>query len=389
MTQNITILGATGSIGEQALDIVARYPEQYRVYGVSAHRNIQALEEICRRFKPAIAVLSNADGVNISEIQSRIGSTALKVGPGALGSLPADPGVDIVISAIMGAAGLAPTLQAVRNCPKVLIANKEPLVMTGDLVIREAQRYQCTLLPVDSEHNAIFQSLPEQFQRGQLAESGIEKLILTASGGPFWDTPKAQFPAITPDQACAHPNWEMGRKISVDSATLMNKGLELLEAHALFGASRQQLEVVIHPQSIIHGMVAYRDGSVLAQMGNPDMRTPLAHAMAWPERIDAGVAPLDLITLGTLTFAQPDVDKFPCLKLAYDAMDAGGLAPTILNAANEVAVEAFLAQHIGFTQIPELIEHCLSSIPNQDAGSLELIMHTDHATRTFAQQWLG
>lgn len=389
MTQNITILGATGSIGEQALDIVARYPEQYRVYGVSAHRNIQALEEICRRFKPAIAVLSNADGVNISEVQSRIGSTALKVGPGALESLPADAGVDIVISAIMGAAGLAPTLQAVRNCPKVLIANKEPLVMTGDLVIREAQRYQCTLLPVDSEHNAIFQSLPEQFQRGQLAESGIEKLILTASGGPFWDTPKAQFPAITPEQACAHPNWEMGRKISVDSATLMNKGLELLEAHALFGASRQQLDVVIHPQSIIHGMVAYRDGSVLAQMGNPDMRTPLAHAMAWPERIDAGVAPLDLISTGNLTFAQPDVDKFPCLKLAYDTMEAGGLAPTILNAANEMAVEAFLAQRIRFHQIPELIDHCLSSIPNQDAGSLELIMHTDHATRAFAQQWLG
>jgi 1-deoxy-D-xylulose-5-phosphate reductoisomerase len=298
------------------------------------------------------------------------------------------PEVDAVMAAIVGAAGLRPTLAAARTGKKILLANKETLVMAGRIFMDAVKQHGATLLPIDSEHNAIFQALPHDY-KGDLAGSGVSKILLTASGGPFRNTPLSELQQVTPDQACSHPNWVMGRKISVDSATMMNKGLEVIEAHWLFNASADDIQVVVHPQSVIHSMVQYVDGSVLAQLGNPDMRTPIAHAMAYPERIAAGVAPLDLFKVATLNFVAPDFERFPCLALAYQALRAGGTAPALLNAANEVAVDAFLNNRIAFLDIPRLIAHVLAALPSVAANTLEDVLAADAAARTAAQEWVS
>ena len=385
--QNITLLGSTGSIGVSTLDVIRRHPDRYRAFALCAHSQAEKLFEQCLEFQPSFAVLRDAQlAARLAERLRAAGlKTEVRHGVEALVDLSSMSEVDAVMAAIVGAAGLEPTLAAAKAGKKVMLANKEVLVMAGELFMRAVREHDATLLPVDSEHNAIFQSLPGDFSQG-LARSGVQKILLTASGGPFRNTPLADLAEVTPDQACAHPNWVMGRKISVDSATMMNKGLEVIEARWLFDASPEMIQVVVHPQSVIHSAVQYVDGSVLAQMGNPDMRTPIAYAMAWPERIAAGVESLDLFKIARLDFAAPDFERFRCLQLAYDALREGGTAPAILNAANEVAVAAFLDCRLSFLGIARLVEATLSALPAGPEGNLADVLAADAEARHIAGQ---
>lgn len=384
--QGVTVLGATGSIGTSTLDVVARHPERYRVHALTAHRSREPLLALCRRHRPAVAVLEReADASWLRERLAEAGvATEVRSGAEALVEVAEAPEAEVVMSAIVGAAGLLPTLAAVRAGKRVLLANKEALVMSGALFMEAVPRHGATLLPIDSEHNAIYQCLPVE-HHGGLARHGVTQLLLTASGGPFRGWSAGALAGVTPAQACAHPNWSMGQKISVDSATLMNKGLELIEACWLFDARPDQVQVVVHPQSVIHSMAAYSDGSVIAQLGNPDMRTPIAYGLAWPERIDAGVQSLDLFQIARLDFEPPDEAAFPCLGLARDAMAAGGTAPAVLNAANEVAVAAFLAGRLPFTGIAELVARVRDAEPVQPADELEAILDADTRARRAAE----
>ncbi|MGB4467960.1 MAG: 1-deoxy-D-xylulose-5-phosphate reductoisomerase [Azovibrio sp.] len=387
--RQITLLGSTGSIGENTLDLIRRHPQRYRAFALCAHRQWEKLRDQCREFRPDFAVVGDADlaGRLQSTLQSLGLETQVLHGPEALCQVAAAPEADTVMAAIVGAAGLAPTLAAVEQGKRVLLANKEALVTAGALFMEAVARHGATLLPVDSEHNAIFQSLPAGFRPG-LAESGVRRILLTASGGPFCNLAPADLEHVTPEQACAHPNWVMGRKISVDSASMMNKGLELIEARWLFGVPGEKIQVVVHPQSVIHSLVEYVDGSVLAQLGNPDMRTPIAHALAYPERIEAGVPPLDLFQIARLDFQAPDFQRFPCLKLAYEALAAGGTAPAILNAANEVAVEAFLKRQLTFPGIARLVAAVLEALPVSAADTLEQVKAADALARSRAGELL-
>ena len=380
--QSVTVLGATGSIGKSTLDVIARHPDRYRVHALTAHTSKEALLDQCIAHSPQFAVLdTDADAQWLQQALRRAGvrTTAL-AGQEALCEVARAAEVDTVMAAIVGAAGLFPSLAAAEAGKRVLLANKEALVMSGALFMDAVARSGATLLPIDSEHNAIYQCLPSE-HRGGLAKHGVRQLLLTASGGPFRGWSAEQIASATPDQACAHPNWSMGRKISVDSASLMNKGLELIEACWLFDATPEQIQVVVHPQSVIHSMAAYDDGSVIAQLGNPDMRTPIAYGLAWPERIDAGVETLDLFQVARLDFEAPDETRFPCLRLAREAMQAGGAAPAVLNAANEVAVEAFLAGHITFGAIPELVATVMGLAYPGQADSLERVLAADRWAR--------
>jgi 1-deoxy-D-xylulose-5-phosphate reductoisomerase len=387
--QSLTILGATGSIGVSTLDVVARHPDRYRIFALTGQTRIDVLAEQCAQFHPEVAVVVDADAAE--RLQKLIRDRGLKInvvyGEQALCDVASAEACDTVMAAIVGAAGLGPSLAAARAGKKLLLANKEALVISGQLFMDAVAASGSTLLPIDSEHNAIFQCLPIGYQRVP-PQHGIRKILLTASGGPFLDRDLSSFESITPEQAVAHPNWSMGRKISVDSATMMNKGLEVIEAHWLFGASASQIEVVIHPQSVIHSMVAYADGSVLAQLGNPDMRTPIAHALAYPERIDSGVDAIDLARIGQLEFRQPDRVRFPCLQLAFDALQVGGSAPAVLNAANEVAVQAFLDNQISFSKISTLIAETLSRVPAASVDTLESLLAQDSKARDQARALL-
>ena len=387
--QSVTVLGATGSIGTSTLDVIARHPGRYRVHALTAHRSREALLQLCLSHRPSVAVLDDErDAIWLRERLTAAGlALEVRSGDSALLEVASATDVDVVMAAIVGAAGLLPTLAAVRAGKRVLLANKEALVMSGGLFMEAVTRHGATLLPIDSEHNAIYQCLPPE-HRGGLSRHGVTQLLLTASGGPFRGWSREQLAAVTPEQACAHPNWSMGRKISVDSATLMNKGLELIEACWLFDAQPDQVQVVVHPQSVIHSMAAYSDGSVLAQLGNPDMRTPIAYGLAWPERIDAGVETLDLFQIARLDFEAPDEAAFPCLRLAREAMQAGGTAPALLNAANEVAVDAFLAGRLGFSAIGELVEAVIGTLPVEAADDLETILAADGQSRRAAREWL-
>jgi 1-deoxy-D-xylulose-5-phosphate reductoisomerase len=385
--RRVTILGATGSIGVSTLDVLARHPQRYRVVALTANNQVERLFEQCQRFHPEKAVLRDADAAD--ELRQRLrqakSTTEVLAGAAALEAVAREPGSDIVMAAIVGAAGLMPVLQAVRAGKRVLLANKEPLVMSGHILMQEARASGAEILPIDSEHNAIFQCMPPGYRAGE-KPAGVRRILLTCSGGPFRTTPTGDLAFVTPEQACAHPRWAMGRKISVDSATLMNKGLELIEACRLFDVTPDQVQIVIHPQSVIHSMVEYADGSVLAQLGNPDMRTPIAHALAWPERIESGVRPLDLFDIARLDFELPDTARFPCLQLAGDAARTGGTAPAILNAANEVAVGAFLAKRIAFMHIATVIERTLSRLAATSDASLEAILEADAEARAVAEQ---
>ena len=385
--QGVAILGSTGSIGTSTLDVVARHPDRYRVVALTAHRQIDKLFAQCQAFAPEFAVVGSAEAAQqLSTLLRAAGSTTeVAYGEAALEQAATLGGVDAVMAAIVGAAGLRSTLAAARAGKKVLLANKEALVMAGPLFMREVALHQAVLLPIDSEHNAVFQSLPQGFVRG-LEGSGVRRVVLTASGGPFRDADPASLSGITPEQAVAHPNWSMGRKISVDSATMMNKGLEVIEAHFMFGVPASQIEVLIHPQSVVHSMVEYIDGSVIAELGNPDMRTPIAHALAYPERILSGVGPLDLIKVGRLDFSAPDLRRFPCLALAYAALKSAAGMPAVLNAANEIAVDAFLERRIAFTQIAQVVETTLSAIPDASIPTLEAVLSVDAASRRHAAE---
>lgn len=386
--RQITILGSTGSIGVNTLDVIRAHPDRFKVVALTAATQIERLAQQCIEFKPVIAVVADADGATqLSKLlQDKQISTQVLFGPEALVSAVTQSGCDTVMAAIVGAAGLVPTLAAAQAGKRVLLANKEALVMSGNLFMQAMKAGGGELLPIDSEHNAIFQCLPDQFTKNPSDRSGVEELWLTASGGPFRDRPLADLAGITPEQACAHPNWVMGKKISVDSATMMNKGLEVIEALWLFGLPLEKIKVLIHPQSVVHSMVRYRDGSVLAQMGQPDMRTPIAHGLAWPERIAAGVAPLDLTQLAGLSFSEPNFAQFPCLSLAFTAAKAGGTAPAVLNAANEVAVAAFLNTGLPYLKIAEVVAHCLDTLPQTSANSLEVILEADTRARQVANQ---
>ncbi len=389
--QKITILGSTGSVGKSTLDVIARNPTKFEVIALTAHSNPEELARQCKLFNARMAVIS--DPRRESQLADALRDVDSKAeamsGPEALLDAVAHPDVDTVMASIVGAAGLAPTLHAAERGLKLLLANKESMVIAGQLLISAARKSGARILPVDSEHNAVFQALPESFDlrhEAALEACGVDRIILTASGGPFLNTPAEELGNVTPDQACAHPNWDMGRKISVDSATLMNKGLELIEAHWLFGARPDQLEVLIHPQSIVHSMVCYRDGSVLAQLGTPDMRTPIAHTLAWPGRIDAGVEQLDLAQARDLTFVTPDTNRFPGLNLAYQAMKTGGVAPITLNAANEVAVECFLNGQISFDRIPGIVSKALEAGSFNVVGSIGDIMAHDEEVRSLTRE---
>ena len=385
--KQVAILGSTGSIGVNTLDVIRAHPDRFKVAALTAAKQVDLLAQQCAEFRPAIAVVADAEGAaHLSKLllDKQINTQVLH-GPQALVSAVTESNCDTVMAAIVGAAGLMPTLAAAKAGKTVLLANKEALVMSGDLFMQAMKQGGGELLPIDSEHNAIFQCLPSQFTKNPKPGLGVEELLLTASGGPFRNTPLDQLASITPEQACAHPNWVMGRKISVDSATMMNKGLEVIEAFWLFGLPLEKIKVLIHPQSVVHSMVRYRDGSVLAQLGQPDMRTPIAYGLAWPERIDAGVAPLSLTQLATLSFAEPDLQRFPCLSLAFAAAKAGGTAPTVLNAANEIAVAAFLNDGLPYLQIPLVVESVLNTIATVQADSLELILDIDARARQAAQ----
>ena len=387
--RRLALLGATGSIGASTLDVVARHPDRFEVVALAAHSSVNRMVELCRTFRPAWAAM--VDPTAALHLQREMAGAGLPTrvlaGPEGLEAVATLTEVDTVLAAIVGAAGLPSTLAAARAGKRILLANKESLVLGGALFMAAVAAGGATLLPIDSEHNAIFQCLPRDFARDP-ARGGIRRILLTASGGPFRTRAPAELAAVTPDQACAHPNWSMGRKISVDSATMMNKGLEVIEAHWLFGAPRAAIEVVVHPQSVIHSLVEYVDGSVLAQMGHPDMRTPIAQALAYPERIDAGVPPLDLTRLAALSFEAPDLARFPCLALAFDALVAAGTAPATLNAANEVAVAAFLAGRIGFTDIPAACAATLESQPVLPVNALDDALAADASAQRAAGAWI-
>ncbi|OGS80336.1 MAG: 1-deoxy-D-xylulose-5-phosphate reductoisomerase [Gallionellales bacterium GWA2_55_18] len=385
--QNLVILGSTGSIGTSTLDVVARHPDKFNIVALTANRQADLLLRQCIQFKPRYAVLlDDAATVQLRQWVREAGlSTEVLSGAEALEQVSILPEVDAVMAAIVGAAGLRPTLAAAHAGKKILLANKETLVMAGNVFMDAVRASGSVLLPIDSEHNAIFQALPRGYD-GDLAGNGVRRILLTASGGPFRNTPLSELQNVTPEQACAHPNWVMGRKISVDSASMMNKGLEVIEAHWLFNAGADDIQVVVHPQSVIHSLVEYVDGSVLAQLGNPDMRTPIAYGLAWPERIDAGVAPLDLFKVATMSFTAPDFERFPCLALAYQALRAAGTAPAILNAANEVAVAAFLDKQISFLSIPRVIEAVLDALSVNAVGNLDDVLGADDEARRAAQQ---
>ncbi|UGQ27732.1 1-deoxy-D-xylulose-5-phosphate reductoisomerase [Acinetobacter calcoaceticus] len=394
MTQSVCILGVTGSIGQSTLKILNQHPDKYSVFAVSAHSRISELVEICKQFQPKVAVVPEQKVAELTALftNNKLQNIEILVGQEGLVSIASHPDVDVVMAAIVGAAGLLPTLAAVKAGKRVLLANKEALVMSGEIMMQAARDHQALLLPVDSEHNAIFQSLPHNYleaERNGQPQQGVSRILLTASGGPFLNYSLEQLKEVTPQQACKHPNWSMGQKISVDSATLMNKGLELIEACHLFSISEHFVTVVVHPQSIIHSMVQYVDGSTLAQMGNPDMCTPIAHALAWPERLQTNVPALNLFEYSQLNFQAPDIQKFPALDLARQAMREGGLAPTILNAANEVAVAAFLKEQIGFTNIPQVVEHTLQKLENSVAENIECILDKDEIARHVAQQYIS
>lgn len=392
MSQWITVLGATGSIGSSTLDVIRRHPTRYRVYALTGFSRIKELVDAALEFCPRYLVVPTEAAAKQTRDLLNHTATGLKtcevlVGESALSKVSSDADVDMVMAAIVGAAGLVPTLAAAEAGKRVLLANKEALVMAGPLFMRAIRDNNAELLPIDSEHNAIFQSLPENYT-DDFEKHGIEKILLTASGGPFRNRSKDELSSVTPAQAVAHPNWSMGAKISVDSATLMNKGLELIEACFLFNCRADQVQVVVHPQSVIHSMVQYNDGSVIAELGQPDMRTPIAYGMAWPERIDAGVKHLDLFEISRLDFTEPDHETFPCLNLAKDAFERGGIAPAVLNAANEIAVAAFLAEQIGFLAIPELITRVMAMCPDKTVQSLEDVLAADQWAREQANHLL-
>ncbi|WP_128582399.1 1-deoxy-D-xylulose-5-phosphate reductoisomerase [Neisseria flavescens] len=391
MTQQVlTILGSTGSIGKSTLDVVSRHPEKFRVFALAGHRQVDKLAAQCKQFRPEYAVVGDAD--HAADLEKKLKQegidTQVLYGVQALIDVASADEVSGVMCAIVGAAGLPSALAAAQKGKTIYLANKETLVVSGALFMETARQNGAIVLPIDSEHNAIFQVLPRDYT-GRLNEHGINSIILTASGGPFLNTDLSTFDSITPEQAVKHPNWSMGRKISVDSASMMNKGLELIEAHWLFNCPPEKLEVVIHPQSVIHSMVRYRDGSVLAQLGNPDMRTPIAYCLGLPERIDSGVGELDFGALSALTFQKPDFDRFPCLKLAYQAMNAGGAAPCVLNAANEVAVAAFLDKRIKFTDIAQVVAHCLAQDFSDGRHDIEGLLAQDAQTRRQAEAFIG
>ena len=391
MTQQVlTILGSTGSIGESTLDVVSRHPEKFRVFALAGHRQVDKLAAQCKQFRPEYAVVG--DACHAAELEKKLKqegiSTQVLYGSQALIDVASSDEVSGVMCAIVGAAGLPSALAVAQKGKTIYLANKETLVVSGALFMETTRQNGATVLPIDSEHNAIFQVLPRDYT-GRLNEHGINSIILTASGGPFLNTDLSTFDSITPEQAVKHPNWSMGRKISVDSASMMNKGLELIEAHWLFNCPPEKLEVVIHPQSVIHSMVRYRDGSVLAQLGNPDIRTPIAYCLGLPERIDSGVGELDFGALSALTFQKPDFDRFPCLKLAYQAMNAGGAAPCVLNAANEVAVAAFLDKRIKFTDIAKVVAHCLAQDFSDDRHDIEGLLAQDAQTRRQAREFMA
>ena len=381
----VVILGSTGSIGVSTLDVIARHPKRYQVIALTADRQVERMFQQCVAFQPTIVVMRDADAADQLQKKLRTANVPTQVQSGemALCEVAMHESAQLVMAAIVGAAGLMPILSAARAGKRILLANKEALVMSGQLLMETVATHSARLLPIDSEHNAIFQCMP-QSPAGPLLK-GVEKILLTASGGPFRNFGDSALAEVTPEQACAHPNWVMGRKISVDSATLMNKGLEAIEAHWLFGVDIDAIEVVLHPQSVIHSMVAYTDGSVLAQLANPDMRVPIAHALAWPERIDSGATPLDFPRLAQLTFGVPDTVRFPCLVLAIEAMRVGGTATTVLNAANEVAVAAFLDDRLTFTGIPALVEKVLGEVSIQAQHTLENVLAVDRQTRLLAE----
>ena len=383
--KGITILGSTGSIGVNTLDVLSQHDDQFEVIALTANKNVDLLTQQCVDWTPQFAVMADQDAAEKlrSELQQKGITTEVLSGTDGLQKVASLDQTDYVMAAIVGAAGLLPTLAAARAGKRVLLANKESLVMSGQLFIDAVRENNAELLPIDSEHNAIFQCMPLNYQDG-LERSGVKQILLTASGGPFRTTPLNQLRSVTPEQACAHPNWVMGRKISIDSATMMNKGLEVIEACWLFNTSPDNIKVVLHPQSVIHSLVEYIDGSVLAQLGNPDMRTPIAHALAWPERMSSGVESLDLFKIAHLDFEQPDLERFPCLRLAREAMHSGGTSTVILNAANEVAVAAFLDRHIQFTDIAAVVETTLSNVSKHEASSLDVVIDDDAIARQYA-----
>jgi 1-deoxy-D-xylulose-5-phosphate reductoisomerase len=404
LINNITVLGSTGTVGVNTLRVIRRHPERYRVSALTANQDVAGLYQQCLEHEPRCAAMN--DVRKADELRSRLHSAGIDIevlaGSAGLEQVAIQPDARCVMAAIVGAAGLMPTLAAARAGKRLLLANKEALVMAGELFMRQVRAGQAQLLPIDSEHNAVFQCLPQSLQarelnplggsddgaRCNLESAGVEQIVLTASGGPFRETPLSALSKVTPEQACAHPNWVMGRKISVDSATMMNKGLEVIEACWLFDCRPEQVQVLLHPQSVVHSMVRYTDGSVLAQMGNPDMRTPIAHALAWPQRINAGVQPLDLVDVARLEFFTLDPVRFPCLRLAYQALRAGGTSTAVLNAANEVAVQRFLDKAIGFTDIPRVIEHTLERTTPVEADSLEAILEADRTARMLASAYI-
>lgn len=390
--RKVAVLGATGSIGLSTLDVIERHPDRFSVFALTAHQQVSKLAELCIKFNPVFAVVGSEDAAKLLTAQLPA-QTRTKVlsGSKALDEIASHPDVDTVMAAIVGAAGLSSSLAAAKAGKRVLLANKETLVAGGALFMNAVKQSGAELLPIDSEHNAIFQCLPEGYRGSKsnqldLNGYGINQLLLTASGGPFRDRDLSTLKDVTPAEACAHPNWSMGKKISVDSATMMNKGLEVIEAYWLFGVPIEQIKVVIHPQSIIHSMVSYRDGSVLAQMGNPDMRTPIAFAMDYPARIDAGVSALDFATISQLTFKEPDFNRYPCLALAFTALKAGGAMPAVLNAANEVAVDAFLNEKLGFMEIAAIVENVLEMAKFQAPSNLEDVLAVDRESRLLAKQ---
>jgi len=396
----VTLLGATGSIGASTLDVIARHPDRYEIYAITANTSVDVMNELCQQWKPRYAVMN--DAISASELSEKLQAdniaTVVLSGEDGLLQVVEDTEVDCVVAAIVGAAGLVPTLAAAAAGKRVLLANKEALVMSGKLFMDTVRENKAILMPVDSEHNAVFQCMPDNLTEhhssvkmaNQQANSGIERILLTASGGPFRTWSADRLHDVTPEQAVNHPNWDMGKKISVDSATLMNKGLELIEAYWLFDMDITNIDVVIHPQSVIHSMVTYNDGSVVAQLGNPDMRTPIAHALAWPERIASGVEPLNIFDVAKLDFEQPDLKRFPCLRLCYEAIKMGGSATTVLNAANEVAVAAFLDEKVGFNDIAGLIEQTLNKANiTKDVSSLEGILKADAEARTITNECIA
>ena len=388
--KGVTVLGATGSIGVSTLDVISRHPDRFRVVALTANTQVERLYEQSIKFTPEFAVMADQNSAEqlANKLKQAGSETQVLSGVENLEQVAALPQTDYVMAAIVGAAGLLPTLAAARAGKRILLANKEALVMSGKLFMDEVSKHNAELLPIDSEHNAIFQCMPEKFEAG-LDKVGVRRILLTASGGPFRTKSLSDLITVTPEQACNHPNWDMGRKISVDSSTMMNKGLEVIEACWLFNTTEEHIEVVLHPQSVIHSMVEYADGSVLAQLGNPDMRTPIAHAMSWPERMESGVESLNIFDVAHLDFEKPDFDRFPCLRLAFEAVRAGGTSSTILNAANEVAVQAFLDGDLSFPGIPDVVETVLGEITRHEATSLEVILADDMFAREAAQRCIA